>query len=113
MQRRAFAFCLLLSVAAPLWAQSNSDLTGAYTARGMQGDGKSYQGQVDIIQEGTALSFTWTINNETFTGAGLQEGRVIAVDWGAESPIVYVVMPNGELHGTWANGTAVERLVRR
>ncbi len=42
----------------------------------------------------------------------MREGRVVTVDWGAETPVVYVVMPGGALHGTWDGGMALERLRR-
>lgn len=32
---------------------------------------------------------------------------------GSTYPIIYLVMADGTLHGTWENGTALEKLVRR
>ena len=52
----------------------------------------------------------WRVGRETYTGEGRIDGRVLTVDWGAEDPIVYVLMPDGELHGTWADGRALEKL---
>ena len=39
--------------------------------------------------------------------------QVLMINWGQSTPVVYVVMPGGELHGTWAGGTALEKLTRR
>ena len=35
------------------------------------------------------------------------------VEWGSDYPVYYLILPSGELHGTWANGTALERLIPR
>lgn len=56
------------------------------------------------------MGFAWRIGNETYSGEGLIDGRIVAVNWGAETPVVYVVMPDGDLHGTWDDGYALERL---
>ena len=36
---------------------------------------------------------------------------MLVVTWGDTYPVYYVILPNGELHGTWANGTGLEKLV--
>ena len=46
-------------------------------------------------------------------GVGVLDGRVVTVDWGDATPVIYVVMEDGELHGTWADGTALEKLTPR
>ena len=43
----------------------------------------------------------------------VRDGHLLIVDWGDETPIIYVVMADGELHGTWADGRALEKLVPR
>lgn len=43
-------------------------------------------------------------------GTGMREGRVVMVNWGADAPVVYVIVPGGELHGMWARGRALEWL---
>ena len=85
-------------------------LAGRYRAEGRNPDGSDYSGRVDIVQQGQAVDFTWVIGNDTYRGTGVIEERVVTVDWGEATPVVYVIMPNGALHGTWADGTALERL---
>lgn len=86
-------------------------LSGTYVAYGLNPDGSAYQGDVTIIHAGQAVSITWRIGNDTYSGNGTLEGRVLDVIWGSGQPVTYVVMPNGALHGTWADGTALEKLV--
>jgi len=92
-------------------ALAEEEIAGRYISYGMNADGTRYQGAVEVVQDGPAVSFSWRLSGESYTGAGLMDGRVVAVDWGAPSPVIYVVMPNGELHGTWDNGAALEKLV--
>ena len=118
--RRLILSSLPLALAAPAafaQAKKSADndamqrsLAGRYKAEGRNPDGSSYSGQVTIIQQGQAVDFTWVIGNDTYRGTGMIEGRVVTVDWGEATPVVYVVMENGALHGTWADGTALERL---
>ena len=85
-------------------------IDGIYTGNGRNADGSAYKGRTVITQQGDAVEFTWYIGNDTNRGSGTIEGRVVTVDWGDATPVVYVVMPDGELHGTWADGTALEKL---
>lgn len=111
MLRRIFLTLALTFLAMPVFAE---DLSGNWTAYGMNPDGSKYTGQV-VIQEGAKgkVTFAWTVGKQNYTGQGVHDGRVVVVDWGDSTPVVYVEMPNGELHGTWSGGTALERLVRR
>lgn len=130
--RRLILTGLATAIATPLLAQGKKDgatagdglgrdsgsvnligIDGDYLSMGMNPDGSTYEGTVAITQQGTAIEVSWTINGETNRGAGLIDGRVVVVDWGDETPVVYVVMPNGALHGTWADGTALEKLIPR
>lgn len=86
-------------------------LSGAYVAYGLNPDGSAYQGDVTIIHTGQAVSMTWRIGNDTYRGDGVLEGRLLSVTWGGGQLVQYVVMPDGTLHGTWADGTALEKLV--
>ncbi|UYV36705.1 hypothetical protein N4R57_17175 [Rhodobacteraceae bacterium D3-12] len=99
-------------------AQSESGLaagniTGFYKAEGRNPDGSRYSGQVSVQEQpGGGVGFAWTVGNQSYTGIGRREGRVVTVNWGSDAPVVYVVMPDGSLHGTWSNGRALERLVK-
>jgi hypothetical protein len=54
--------------------------------------------------------FKWWIARQTFTGSGQFAGRMLVVNWGQKSPVVYTIDPNGSLDGEWADGTATEKL---
>ena len=49
----------------------------------------------------------------SYSGTGNRDGNVLLVDWGADYLIVYTIMDDGELHGTWADGYALDRLSPR
>ncbi|MEL7256057.1 MAG: hypothetical protein AAGL23_17935 [Pseudomonadota bacterium] len=85
---------------------------GLYTAYGMNADGSKYQGQVEVSQFGTTVELYWKVGNQQYSGRGVLQGSVMTVDWGASTPVIYVVV-GIELHGTWDGGSALERLVPR
>ena len=104
----ALAFAVLtMSTLASL-----ADITGAYYAYGRNADGSAYDGTV-VIGQNADGSFTvnWTVGT-TYSGTGVLAGQVLTVEWGARDPAIYVVMPDGDLHGTWADGTGLELLSR-
>ncbi len=111
---RRIAFTLLsATLALPTLAQDKvRSLTGNYIAEGRNPDGSAYNGTVRIEEADGAVAFAWTVGAQSYAGTGVREERVVTVDWGAATPVIYVVMPGGELHGTWDGGTALERLVR-
>ena len=88
-------------------------LAGRYRSEGRNPDGSAYSGTVTIAQQGQAVDFTWVIGTDTYRGTGQVDGRVVTVDWGEATPVIYVVMENGALHGTWDDGLALEKLTPR
>ena len=108
--RRLF-LALPLVFAAPVLAQGiPSDISGTYRVEGRNPDGSAYKGKLTVVEStGGAVAFAWIVANQSYAGVGMRDGRVVSVDWGADSPVVYVIMPDGELHGTWGDGTALER----
>lgn len=86
-------------------------LTGTYRAVGRTPDGIAYSGSVRIDEDGSEIRVHWSVSGSSFEGLGFRDGRVLVVDWGEQAPVVYVIMADGALHGTWANGTALERLI--
>ena len=111
MLRRIFLTFTLTLFALPALAQS---IAGNYTAFGMNPDGSKYTGSVVIHEAGSRkISMTWQVGTQSYKGTGIREGRVVTIHWGAATPVVYVTMPGGELHGTWNGGEALERLVRQ
>lgn len=109
LTRRALAaFATATLCALPAWAEG---LSGSYAVEGMNPDGSKYTGTVSLVENGGSVSMTWTVGSSSYAGAGLVDGKVITVQWGDPNPVYYVITPSGELHGTWAGGKALERLV--
>jgi hypothetical protein len=92
-------------------AASAQSVSGLYRAEGRNPDGSTYNGMVQVVEVGTSLTFSWQVGNQSYQGKGYRSGDVLWIDWGDPHPVVYVRMPSGELHGTWANGRALERLI--
>lgn len=89
-----------------------ADITGSYYAYGRNADGSAYEGTVNIVDTGNGVfTVNWQVGN-AYSGTGALDGRVFEVNWGDETPATYVLMPNGELHGTWGNGMGLEALTR-
>lgn len=89
------------------------ELTGSYTAQGLNANGSAYSGTVEMAENGSTVAVTWTVGAQNYAGVGQREGRVLTVNWGAAAPVIYVVMPDRTLHGTWDNGRALEKLTPR
>ena len=87
-------------------------LTGSYRAEGRNPNGSAYTGRAVISEVGGGIQVTWTVGNQIYSGVGRRDGQVVIVNWGQPAPVIYVVMSDGSLHGTWQNGTALERLTR-
>ncbi len=102
----ALVVCTALSAAAQVL-----DVSGTYRAEGRNPDGSAYTGTAEVAQQGSAVQINWTVANQTYAGSGKRDGQVVVINWGQVEPVVYVVMGNGELHGTWNRGTALERLL--
>jgi len=89
-----------------------ANITGNYRAEGRNPNGTAYVGSAKISENKGNILINWVVGEQRYTGKGVRKGRVVTVEWGAPSPVVYVVMDNGDLHGTWDNGQALERLLR-
>ena len=86
-------------------------ISGIYKSYGLNPNGTDYSGEVCIEQSVSDIFMTWSFNGVTsYSGNGQILGQVVSVDWKAEFPVFYVIMADGELHGTWNDGTAVEKL---
>ncbi len=101
---------MLAPVLAPVLAYADG-LAGTYTAQGRNPDGSAYSGVVTIRETGDAVHVFWKIGASAYQGDGSRSGDVVTVDWGDKYPVYYLIVPSGELHGTWANGMALERLI--
>lgn len=111
-RRAALGLVAALAVLNAPPATAQGAISGLYRADGRNPDGSPYSGTAQITETGNTVSVNWQVGNRAYSGAGYRDGSVVVINWGDTSPVVYVVMSNGELHGTWANGTALERLSR-
>ena len=109
MPRLLFTLALLL---APTLAHAQA-LSGFYDVWGRNLDGGAYTGTAEIRDDGETVNIFWNTTVGVYSGTGAREGNVVLVDWGADYLIVYTVMEDGELHGTWADGYALDRLTPR
>ncbi len=96
--------------AAAGYQQQTLDLGGLYLVDGTNPNGSRYRGMVALTQAGNQYRFTWWIQRQVFSGVGQFAGRMLVVNWGAKSPVIYNVASNG-LFGEWADGSAAEKLV--
>lgn len=114
MLPRRFFLAALAALTIPSGATAQTgNISGVYQAQGRNPDGSSYTGTVTVQESaGGAVSFAWVVGGRHYSGAGQRSGAVVTVDWGSSSPVIYVLMSNGALHGTWADGYALERLSR-
>ena len=107
--RRTFAACMLaIAMTGTAAAQG---VSGLYRVEGRNPDGSVYSGTAQLVDLNGKITIAWQVAGQGYQGSGTRIGDVVQVNWGDQYPVVYVVMPNGQLHGTWANGTALERLV--
>lgn len=106
--RGALAVSMLVTGAATAWA----DISGKYFVYGRHGDGRTFQGTATISASEDGYAIEWLIGAASYSGIGVLDGRVLTVEWGTEAPAIYVVMPDGELHGTFEDGLGVELLTQ-
>jgi uncharacterized caspase-like protein len=85
-------------------------LGGLYLVEGSNPDGSRYRGMAALTQVGNQYRFTWWIKRQIFSGIGQFAGRMLVVNWGAKSPVIYTVASNDNLIGEWADGSATDKL---
>ncbi|MEX0349361.1 MAG: hypothetical protein AB3N15_08025 [Paracoccaceae bacterium] len=113
MKRRGFIATLAFAGSAlllPQFLAADEPISGTYSVHGRNVEGQIYQGVARVAQDGSFVNIEWRIGTQVINGAGSIDGRVVTVDWGSDYPVAYVVMADGTLHGTWANGLALDRL---
>ena len=66
---------------------------------GSNPDGSQYRGMATLTPVGDQYRFTWWIARQVFSGVGQFAGRMMVVNWGAKSPVIYSVARNNELGG--------------
>ena len=107
-RRGVLAVLILIAGAAMAWA----DISGNYFVYGRHSDGRTFEGTATITAGKDGYAIEWLIGAASYSGIGVLEGRVLTVEWGTEAPAIYVVMPDGELHGTFEDGLGVELLTQ-
>ena len=108
VRRGVLAMLLFIAGAAVALA----DISGTYFVYGRHGDGRTFEGTATITAGEDGYAIEWLIGAASYSGTGVLEGRVLTVEWGTEAPAIYVVMPDGELHGTFEDGLGVELLTQ-
>jgi len=85
-------------------------LAGVYRASGTNPSGSEYTGMVTVEQDNVGFHVTWWIGKDTFEGKGHLAGKMLVIDWGDKTPVVYSFGEDGALDGEWADGSATETL---
>jgi hypothetical protein len=85
-------------------------LTGVYRANGTNPSGSEYTGIVALEQEDDDFKLTWWIGKDEFKGSGHYAGKMLVINWGDQTPVVYSFGDDGELDGEWADGSGSETL---
>lgn len=110
ISRRLFLILALLLTPPFAFAQS---LAGTYDVWGRNIDGAPYDGTAEVRDDGETVTIFWDTTAGIYSGTGVRVGSVVLIEWGADHPVVYTIMDDGELHGTWADGYALDRLSPR
>ena len=91
-------------------APETIDLGGVYRVEGTNPSGSKYRGMVALAQNKDQFNFTWWIGKDVFRGTGHSAGKMLVVNWGDKTPVVYTFGDKGALDGEWADGSATETL---
>ncbi|MBV8747584.1 MAG: hypothetical protein JO134_21355 [Xanthobacteraceae bacterium] len=85
-------------------------LAGVYRVDGTNPNGSRYQGMAALWPVGRDYQFKWWIGRQSFSGLGHLAGRMLVVNWGQKSPVIYSFSAGDRLDGEWADGSATEQL---
>jgi hypothetical protein len=91
-------------------APKTIDLAGVYRVEGANPNGSKYRGMVALAQNNDQFNFTWWIGKDVFRGTGHFAGKMLVVNWGDKTPVIYTFGDEGALDGEWADGSATETL---
>lgn len=102
--RVGFGMVLLgLITASSAWAQ---EVVGVYECEGVNPDGSTYRGEVEISKDEDTYRVSWTMSERaTALGIGILRGDVLAVSYftGESLGVVaYRIEKGGQLVGEWA-----------
>ena len=85
-------------------------LTGVYRASGTNPSGSKYTGMVALEEADGDFKLTWWIGGDVFAGSGHLAGKMLVINWGDKTPVIYSFGDDGALDGEWADGSASETL---
>jgi uncharacterized caspase-like protein len=85
-------------------------LTGVYRASGTNPSGSQYTGMVALEEDNEDFKLTWWICKDVFQGSGHFAGKMLVINWGDKTPVIYSFGNEGALDGEWADGSARETL---
>jgi hypothetical protein len=90
----------------PMAAQTpQPELSGVYRCNGMNPDGTSYQGVVEISKLQDTFRVRWTMDDGSIIGVGIFSNGVFAVSYFGGAPAVAVYKVDGtSLVGEWTMG---------
>ncbi len=91
-------------------APKSIDLAGVYRVTGTNPSGSKYRGMVALAQNDDQFDLTWWIGKDVFRGSGHFAGKMLVVNWGDKTPVIYTFGDKGALDGEWADGSATETL---
>lgn len=91
--------------------EDDGELPGVYTVNGVDPVGIEYSGTMVIkaTDREDRFEVEWIVTGAIQAGVGTRDGTIFTVDWtevtnatgDGTGPIVYEIMDNGELVGTW------------
>ena len=96
-----------------------SDISGVYDCRGINGDGTPYHGLVVIAKHRDAYQIRWTFSPEqSAVGLGIRKGNALAVSYYGGTPgVVLYDINDRELIGRWtvpgAGGVLASETLKR
>jgi hypothetical protein len=85
-------------------------LTGVYHANGTNPSGSKNTGMVALAEDDEDFKLTWWIGKDMFQGSGHFAGKMLVINWGDKTPVIYSFGDEGALDGEWADGSARETL---
>jgi hypothetical protein len=85
-------------------------LAGVYRASGTNPSGSDYTGIVALEEDGEDFKLTWWIGKDVFPGSGHFAGKMLVINWGDKTPVIYSFGEVGAHDGEWADGSASETL---
>jgi Caspase domain len=94
----------------PIDPSGAKGLAGVYRVKGTNPNGTNYRGKVTLTQDKDRFNFTWWIGKDVFRGSGQFACKMLVVNWGNKTPVIYTFGDDGALDGEWADSSATETL---